>query len=350
MSSGGISLERLGWSDEFASQVGELPDDRRIGRVAVEHRGAYEVLGPDGMFEAAVSPELRRGASSPVHFPAVGDWVVHTRDPGHDRRLIIERILDRSSQLLRRAPGPEAVPQVVGTNLDEVAIVTTTTEDLNERRLERYLALVHGGGTTPIVVVNKVDLASEEAARRRVMERFGDLEVLPVSAVTHVGLDRLRDRLAGNRTVAFTGSSGVGKSTLINALLGDVAQATAEVRDDGRGRHTTIRRHLLLVPGEGVVIDTPGLREIQLWDGLGIAATFPDLTRLADGCRFADCAHMKEPDCAVRAAVASGAVPGDRLDALIGLTAELHTLAEEVEERERTLRRREDARSRRRRR
>ncbi|MFT7647355.1 MAG: ribosome biogenesis GTPase [Candidatus Poriferisodalaceae bacterium] len=350
MIDGGVSLDRLGWSDEFAAQVRDLSPELRIGRVAVEHRGAYEILGPDGMVKAAVSAELRRAATSPVMFPAVGDWVVHSSELGHDRRLVIERILDRSSQLLRRAPGPDVVPQVVGANIDEVAIVTTTTEDLNERRLERYLALAHGGSATPVVVVNKIDLASEEEAVRRVRDRFGRLEVLTVSAVRGDGLEQVRGRLSGNRTLAFTGSSGVGKSTLVNALLGNADQAIGDVRDDGRGRHTTIRRHLLLAPGEGVVVDTPGLREIQLWDGLGLDETFPELSRLARGCRFADCAHQREPGCAVRKAAADGTVPADRVDALVGLINELADLAIEIEERERTLRRREDARSKKRRR
>jgi ribosome biogenesis GTPase / thiamine phosphate phosphatase len=340
------TLEELGWRDSFARRAGEVSAEERIGRVAVEHRGAYEVIGPDGTQEAAVAPEFRRAVDSPLEFPGVGDWVVHTESPRHDRRVEIVRVIDRESEAVRRAPGPDAVPQLVGANIDTLAIVTTPLEDLNERRLERYLALAHGGGITPVIVVNKADLGGEVEAQTRVASRFSEVPILIVSAVTGDGIDQLRDLLAGPSTLAFTGSSGVGKSALVNRLMGTDDQEIGDVREDGRGRHTTIRRHLLLIPGGGVVIDTPGLREVRLWDAGGLDATFPDLAGRAADCRFADCQHRGEPGCAVEAAVIAGDVDASMVAAYRTLIDELIELEIEIEERERILQRRIEARGR----
>jgi len=343
VSSGAVTLDRLGWGTRD-EPVRSNSDGEGLSRVAVEHRGAYTLLGPHGELEASVDTGLRDSAADDRGFPTVGDWVRHSLAHHDDRRVNITAILERRSAVVRRAPGHEPVPQVVAANVDVLGIVTSPDEDLNERRLERYLVTALGSGARPLVIVNKIDLV--EGSDLPSVDGVGDAEVISTSAATGEGFEHLEALLERGITLAFTGSSGVGKSSIVNRLLGDEVLATGEVRRDGRGRHTTVRRELLLAPSHGVVIDTPGLREIRLWDDGGLDRAFPEIVAAAAGCRFDDCRHESEPGCGVRSAVESGEITTDRHLAYTELEAELFELAEEREDHERRQRRRRDARAR----
>ena len=319
------------------------PDDSGfvIGRVAVEHRGFYDVLGlTDDPLEltegAAVTTVARRRAESPLDFPAVGDWVVIDPGGGANGSNAIHHVVERSSLFVRRAPGREPKPQVVGANIDVVFIVSSLDGDLNPRRLERYLAVVWGGGARPVVVLSKSDrVDSTSGAEELVRSTAGDVDVVIASATTGEGIDEVHAHVPTGVTAALVGSSGVGKSSIINRLLGDEVQHVAATQRDGRGRHTTIRRHLLPLPTGGMMVDTPGMREVQLWDGAGLPNVFPEIWDAAENCRFADCSHRDEPDCEVREGLRTGSIDVDRMEGLRRLTDELEDLEAEVERRRR---------------
>jgi ribosome biogenesis GTPase len=253
----------------------------------------------------------------------VGDWVALSAAEG-DTTVTIDAVIPRASAFVRRAAGRATQAQVVAANVDVVFLVTSVGRDLNPRRLERYLALARESGAEPVIVVSKSDLADDLVAALQEVESVARGAPLhSVSSLTGAGIDELRRYLGAGRTVALLGSSGVGKSTLVNALLGHERQHTAAVRDDGKGRHTTTHRELLPVPGGAWLLDTPGMRELQLWTGEeGLAGTFEDVAALAVRCRFADCHHDTEPGCAVRIAVTEGTLAAARLDSWRKLEAE----------------------------
>ena len=342
MNNGPVSLDLLGWNKHNKTNL-QLPNGQAVSRVVVEHRGAYELLGPNGALEAVLDSAARERAHAPTDYPAVGDWVVHTLDPIDNRRVAIVEVLARHSMITRRATGTAPLPQVVGANIDTLAIVTSPDQDLDEHLVERYLVTAVGGGASPVLVINKTDLGNGDAIRSLLTRRGVKQEILMVSAKTGEGMSALQGLLAGGATVAFTGASGVGKSTLVNYLVGDSVLATGSVNDEGAGRHTTGRRELL-VAGGGALIDTPGLRELQLWDGEGLDEVFSDVARFATRCKFVDCSHRDEPDCGVADACAEGGLDPDRLASYLDLCHELSELGEEIEEYERTRRRRRDAR------
>jgi ribosome biogenesis GTPase / thiamine phosphate phosphatase len=309
-----VSLrERFGWNDFFEQQTSQEP---RAGlqwaRVVEEQRGLYRVAGDvDG--SAEVSGRFRHDAAHPADFPAVGDWV------GVEQR-IIHRRLERRSTVSRAAAGRAVGEQVLAANVDTIFLVTALGEDLSARRLERYLTMVWDGGAVPVILVNKSDLSADpEAEHASLRTRLPMVDVFLVSALregTLGGLDALTPYLGPGQTVALLGSSGVGKSTLINRLLGRDELKTAAISDAvGKGRHTTTSRQLVELPGGALLIDTPGMREVQPWvDGAAIDAAFDDITALAAACRFADCEHASEPGCAVRDALESGRLDADRLE------------------------------------
>lgn len=342
MNSSPVSLDLLGWQRRNSGDL-QLPVGQVISRVVVEHRGAYELLGPHGWCEAALDSVARERADEPTDYPAVGDWVVHTVEPIDNRRVAIVEVLPRHSMVTRRASGAAPLPQVVGANIDILAIVTSPDQDLDEHLIERYLVTAIGGGASAVLVINKTDLGDGDAIRGRLTSRGVEQQILMVSAKTGDGMSALANLLAGGATVAFTGASGVGKSTLVNRLVGDSVLATGAVDDEGAGRHTTVRRELL-VAGGGVLIDTPGLRELQLWNGKGLDQVFSDVVRFAVRCKFADCSHRDEPDCGVVGARVRGDLDPDRLASYLELCHELSELEEEIDEYQRTRRRRRDAR------
>lgn len=301
------SLERLGWNSFFQEQVISEFAQFRMARVVEEQRAFCRVAGDfDGWAE--ISGRFRHEASSAADFPAVGDWVGVAAEPGAERAVIHCR-LKRRSTVSRKAAGRAVDEQVLAANVDTIFLVTALTGDLNPRRIERYLTLVWEAGAVPVVVLNKADLCEHPSAAANAMRtRLPFVDVLSVSALNADGLNELGPYLGRAKTIALLGSSGVGKSTLVNRLLGRDLQKVADVRDaDGRGRHTTTSRQLVELASGALLIDTPGMRELQPWvDESAIDGAFEDIAQLARACRFSDCAHADEPDCAVLEAVTAG--------------------------------------------
>ncbi len=312
-------LAQLGWNDELAAEYeGHLEAGLKPGRVAVQHRGVWEVATEDEDVLVEITGRLRHEAP-PGELPVVGDWVALKEGQ-------IEAVIPRRSKFSRKVAFEEVAEQVLAANVDVAFLVMGLDErDFSIRRLERYLTTAWEGGANPVIVLNKADLAADLDAQVAETEAvaFG-VPVHVVRAIAGEGVDALVPYLAGPRTGVLLGSSGVGKSTLINALLGEGRVATGEVRSDGRGRHTTSHRELLVLPEGGVLIDTPGLRELQLWetDG-GLEKAFADVTELVNQCRFSDCAHDTEPGCAIRAALDDGSLPQDRWESYVKLEREL---------------------------
>jgi len=251
--------------------------------------------------------------------PVVGDWV----DLAADGTVVAVR--HRRTKLARKAAGQDDVEQVIAANVDIAMLATAGDGDVNERRLERYLAIVRDGGVEPVVLLMKADLCADlEGERARVRSVAAGVDIVTVSAVTGQGVDEVARRIGPGQVAALLGSSGVGKSTLVNRLLGAARQAVGELRDDGRGRHTTTRREMVLLPGGGMLLDMPGMRELGLIDAEeGLGEAFPEVSALTEQCRFRDCKHDKEPGCAVRAGLESGALDAKRFESWQKLTGEL---------------------------
>lgn len=301
-------LSSLGWSELFANQCTHSSPDLIPARVSAEHRGRLDLLSAAGPLHT--TPGL-------ADVPRVGDWLLVQPRPGTDSVRVHTR-LERKSWVERQAAGRRTERQIVATNLDRVFILTSLNQDFNLRRVERYLSAVRAGHVSPVVVLSKADLSPERVSRHLAeLERIsGDAPVISVSALYREGLDSLRALLGPGLTVALIGSSGVGKSTLVNALLETEAQATTPVRaGDERGQHRTTTRSLHLLPhGQGLLVDTPGMRELALWSGDGLDHTFADVDELALQCRFRDCEHRDEPGCAVQEAIAEGTLDAGRLE------------------------------------
>jgi ribosome biogenesis GTPase / thiamine phosphate phosphatase len=330
-----FDLETLGWDDRLSEeftphhQAGFVP-----GRVAVQHRGAWDVLTEAAELRCDVPGRLSHEAASAAELPVVGDWVAVDARPAEGTGTI-RAVLPRRTKFSRKTAWQAAEEQVLAANVDVVFTVTSLNEDLNLRRLERYLILGWESGARPVIVLTKADLADDVAGQVAEVESIAyGVPVLPISNKTGEGLDAVRAELRPGVTAALLGSSGVGKSTLVNALVGEELLETREIRDDGRGRHTTTRRQLVMLPGGGLVIDTPGLRELQLWVAdEGLDEAFEDIAELVAQCRFSDCAHESEPGCAIQAALADGTLAPERWESYQKLQRELEHLERRLDKR-----------------
>jgi len=332
-----FGLAQLGWGADFEQEFEQHKAAGLVpGRVAVQHRGAYDVYTEHGEVRAGLPGKLLHDAGDRAQLPAVGDWVAMDAPVGG--QTVVRAVLQRRTVFVRTAASDQhriSEQQVVAANVDVVFLVSSLVEDFNLRRIERYLVLAWESGAQPVVVLTKADLCDDvDAAVEEVESIAIGVAVHAVSNVTGEGIEELRPYFAGNRTVAALGSSGVGKSTLINRLSGREVAATAEVRQDGRGRHTTTRRELLAVPGGGFFLDTPGMRELQLSEApVGVQETFDDVTELAARCRFSDCAHEAEPGCAVQEAIGDGRLDLARLTSYRKLQRELAALERKLDAR-----------------
>jgi ribosome biogenesis GTPase / thiamine phosphate phosphatase len=312
-------LAMLGWDADWQRAfTSEADDGRRPGRVARVDRGFCTLLTGDGTERAMLGSRALE--------PAVGDWTAHA-PPTEQSGAILTAILPRRSQFLRHAAGEQTTEQVVASNIDVVFVVNALDRRLSVRRIERYLTLTWQSGANPVILLTKSDVA-EDAVEAAIAETqavaFGT-PIHPISAVTGEGLDVLARYHEANQTVALIGLSGAGKSTLVNRLLGEDRLRTAAVRADGKGRHTTTHRELVPLPGGGVLIDTPGMRAVGLWEAENaLEQTFADIEELAASCRFSDCTHDHEPGCAVVAAIEAGTLGAERLASYDKLQRELH--------------------------
>jgi len=338
-------LARLGWGADFEQEFEQYePAGLVPGRVAVQHRGAYDVLAADGEVRAGLPGRLLHDAGDTADLPAVGDWVALDRPL--DGQSTIRAVLPRRTSFVRTAASDQhriSEQQVVAANVDTVFLVSALVDDYNLRRLERYLVLAWESGAQPVVVLTKADLCDDvDGAVAEVESVAFGVPVHAVSNVTGEGVDELRPYFAGSRTVAALGSSGVGKSTLINSLSGEEVMATGAVRRDGRGRHTTTRRELIAVPGGGFFLDTPGMRELQLAEAMGgIEEAFDDVVELFERCRFSDCAHDKEPGCAVTEALREGRLDQERWKSYSKLEREIAMLERKLDARAKSEQRKE---------
>ncbi len=328
-----MSLGDFGWCELFLQAFGNVSRPGYApGRIIRVDRELFIVGAEHAEIQARLSGKLR-AEDSPTNHPVVGDWVAWSGDNGGTN--LIQALLPRKSVLVRKQPGSRIRQQAIVANVDTAFLVMGLDQDFNLRRMERLLTMTYESGAVPVIVLTKADLAYDARAQEAAVESVAPgVPILVVSAHSGQGLVQLKPYLSGNRTVVFIGSSGVGKSTLINRLFGSEIVATAEVRaSDGRGRHTTTHRQMFRHPSGALLIDNPGIRELQLWcseDTLQIS--FEDIDEIAKGCRFRDCSHTSEPNCAVLAAVNDGLLAAERLESFHKLGRELRYLAIKLDE------------------
>ena len=319
------NLMALGWNENLEKEFAGYKDSCEVGRVAVEYKGLYKVYCENRETLAAISGKMIYSAVLRDDYPAVGDWVVLDKSASDGDRAIIRRILSRKSKFSRKCAGDTVEEQIIAVNIDTVFICMSLNQNYNLRRLERYITMGWDSGAIPVVLLTKSDLCENaEEKLKETQEAAIGVDVHCISCANDSAAETVRNYIKPGLTVAFLGSSGVGKSTIVNRLLGEERLDTQAINDTGdRGRHTTTNRELILLPEGGIVIDTPGMREFHILDAEeGINTAFNDIESFAENCRFSNCTHTTEPQCAVIEAIANGALTQGRYDNYLKLKRE----------------------------
>ena len=317
-----MGLEQWGASEQYY-KIASVHPEYELGRVISQEKDLFRLVMDKEECMARVSGKFRYNVSAISEFPSVEDFVL-VEHSFKDDVALIHKVLQRKSVFIRKAAGKNCMEQVVAANIDTIFLCMALNGDFNIRRLERYLSIAWDSGAVPVIILTKIDLCDDLQAKRFEIENVAvGVPVMEPSGLTGDGLQQIKQYLQQTKTVAFIGSSGVGKSTLINRLLGEECLKTNTIRKDDKGRHTTTHRELFLIPDSGMVIDTPGMRELGMWKaGKGIEHAFSDIEKLAEKCRFHNCIHTSEPGCAVRAAMEGGMIDEERLKAYKKLKAE----------------------------
>ena len=320
------SLEKYGWEEFFRKDFEQYSKNNyTAGRVAIENKSNFNLYTVHGELTGEISGRFHYNAKATSDYPAVGDWVVIRIIPG-ESKAIIEHVLRRKNKFSRKAAGDTTDEQIIAANADLIFIVTSLNQDINLRRIERYLTLASENNAVPVLILSKSDVCeNEEEKISEVSSIAAGIDIHSISAKENIGIEELKKYFSDNRTVAVVGSSGVGKSTLINCLTGSDEMEVSEIglyKD--KGRHTTSHRELLLIEGGGLIIDTPGMREIQLWEGNeGMGETFADVEEISVMCRFTDCRHDTEPGCAIKKAIEEGILTEERFNNYVKLQKEV---------------------------
>jgi len=325
-----MKLSELGWTKYFQKQLSSADENVIAGRVMREDLQGYQLMTDIGHKFAILPGRMRREGIEKSALPTVGDWVLARSLDNEPEKVAITRLLDRRTKFSRREPGTHLNEQIIAANIDTVFIVCGLDGNFNPGRIERYLLLTYDSGATPVIVLSKSDLTDRLSEQMEEVRKVAiGVSIHAVSAVAEEGMTILTAYLEPGKTIAMLGSSGVGKSTIINTLLGEAHFDVGDVREaDSKGRHTTTHRELVVLPDGGLVMDTPGMREIQLWsEESALASSFDDIQVLAEQCKFSDCSHTTEPGCAVLEEIDAGKMDQDRIDSYHKLERELQRLA-----------------------